>query len=236
MGLDVFEMILEIEDVFNVKIPESRYQDLVTVGDMHDFIVQELAKRGQLRPVSDCASTGLFLRLRRKIVDCFSTDLRHVRPKTSTEATVPVQDRREAWKRLGDGLGLRIPKLVHPAGLRGFALVASFTLALVGIILSIEYLHFMVATFFLLFGWMFFYQLFINATPSLATTVPSECLTLRGLVWSLRKLNPELLQNHGLGWSSAEAWDAIQTIIYEQLDVAPDKVNRTTRWQDDLLN
>ena len=40
MGLDSTELVLEIEDTFQIQIPDDEYAGLATVGQLHDYIVE----------------------------------------------------------------------------------------------------------------------------------------------------------------------------------------------------
>jgi len=44
MGLDAVELILSIEETFEVSIPNSAAERLMTVGDLHEYIVAELVR------------------------------------------------------------------------------------------------------------------------------------------------------------------------------------------------
>ncbi len=39
MGLDVVELVMEVEEEFDIKIPDGDYEFLATVGDFHKYIV-----------------------------------------------------------------------------------------------------------------------------------------------------------------------------------------------------
>ena len=44
MGLDSVELILSVEDTFQVKIPDRDAEKLLTVGELHEWIVLELIR------------------------------------------------------------------------------------------------------------------------------------------------------------------------------------------------
>ncbi|MEX0777123.1 MAG: hypothetical protein WD042_15570 [Phycisphaeraceae bacterium] len=48
MGLETVELLMRIEDRFGVSIPDERASRIVTVKDMQDEVVRQLATRGQL--------------------------------------------------------------------------------------------------------------------------------------------------------------------------------------------
>ncbi len=68
MGLDVVELVMEIEDEFGIQITNENYPKLVTVGDLRDLVVVKLAMKEGWEPVglsSFCPSAALFFWLRK---------------------------------------------------------------------------------------------------------------------------------------------------------------------------
>ncbi len=47
MGLDTVELIMAVEEDFDLEIPDAAAEKMITVGDMHSFLVSELRRRGQ---------------------------------------------------------------------------------------------------------------------------------------------------------------------------------------------
>jgi len=60
MGLDSVELVLSVEDHFEIKIPDRVAQALVTVGSLHALVVTELERLGR-HPV---VSSAVFEELR----------------------------------------------------------------------------------------------------------------------------------------------------------------------------
>jgi len=48
MGLDTVELIIKVEKLFGIEIPDRDAARLVTVGDLHGYVVGELRRRGRL--------------------------------------------------------------------------------------------------------------------------------------------------------------------------------------------
>lgn len=44
MGLDTVELILSVEEVFNIQISDKDVVRLMTVGELHAFVVEELIR------------------------------------------------------------------------------------------------------------------------------------------------------------------------------------------------
>ncbi|HSY19615.1 MAG TPA: hypothetical protein VK815_14835 [Candidatus Acidoferrales bacterium] len=47
MGLDTVELIMAIEEEFNLEIPNETAAKLVILGDIHNYVVQALKQRGE---------------------------------------------------------------------------------------------------------------------------------------------------------------------------------------------
>lgn len=47
MGLDSVELLLSVEDHFNIEVPDRVAEKMNTVGDIHAFVVSELNRLGR---------------------------------------------------------------------------------------------------------------------------------------------------------------------------------------------
>ena len=46
MGLDTVELVLQLEDEFSIQMSDQRASEIITVGELTDYIVQLVAERG----------------------------------------------------------------------------------------------------------------------------------------------------------------------------------------------
>lgn len=53
MGLDTVELVLSVEEVFGIEIPDTDAEKLVTVGDLHGYVVKTLFRLGRSNVNSD---------------------------------------------------------------------------------------------------------------------------------------------------------------------------------------
>jgi acyl carrier protein len=60
LGLDTVELIMAVEEDFGFEIPDAAAEKMLTVGDLHAFLVTELRRRGR----SDVDDKRVFERLR----------------------------------------------------------------------------------------------------------------------------------------------------------------------------
>jgi hypothetical protein len=49
MGLDLVEIVMEIEDEFGITVPDALAEQCITVGDTQKMIVDLLVARGEIR-------------------------------------------------------------------------------------------------------------------------------------------------------------------------------------------
>ena len=61
MGLDLVNLIMSIEEEFDIEIPDAIAEKIVTVGDVVDIVVAELTQLGRLADPID-----VFLRVRQQ--------------------------------------------------------------------------------------------------------------------------------------------------------------------------
>lgn len=47
MGLDTVELVLSAEDAFEIDIPDEVAGRIFTVGELHEYVVAELIRRGR---------------------------------------------------------------------------------------------------------------------------------------------------------------------------------------------
>lgn len=62
MGLDTVELVMEIEDAFDISIPDDQASKMLTVGDVYEFILEQTAD-STLRS-STCLTAVTFYDLR----------------------------------------------------------------------------------------------------------------------------------------------------------------------------
>ncbi len=54
MGLDIVEIVIEVEEAFDIRIPDDRAGQMTTVGDLYDLMIE--SKRGSLAAQDDPAA------------------------------------------------------------------------------------------------------------------------------------------------------------------------------------
>ena len=109
MGLDTVELVMEVEETFGIEIPIEAAQEIVTVGDLFEFVKSQT----ELAPAGTCLTAATFYDLR-KGLHLSGIDQRFG-PSTRLDEILPCDDRRSFWARLAEDTELRLPKLVRPS-------------------------------------------------------------------------------------------------------------------------
>jgi hypothetical protein len=105
MGLDVIELLLDLEEHFRVTIPDARATRIFTVGDLYVYLLAQ-TRRGRKAP---CPTGQAFYRLRRTLTGEFGVDRSRVRPSAPLRSLFAAEVRPTAWPRLVAALGLPNP-------------------------------------------------------------------------------------------------------------------------------
>ena len=230
MGLDTVELVMEIEEAFDISIPDDRASEMLTVGDVYDFILEKTAD--STLKSSTCLTAVVFYDLRRQL---HSLGLSHseIRPKTKLDRLIPLTRRRKYWQTLSAQMDLRFPRLGRPSWL------VLLNCMLVAIVVSASFLGFahdnyisgIVAA--AAFG-LSSTAMLIYLTRPLAIYPAASCSTIRDLVTSLVAINYNTLATRYSTCSRTDIWNALQLIVAEQLGVDRSMVVPHARFVQDL--
>ena len=80
MGLDTVEILMEIEDEFDISIPDQVASNSITVGDTHRVIVDMLVAKGAVR--SPELGADAWQRLVKIVTEQMRMKLEAVRPES----------------------------------------------------------------------------------------------------------------------------------------------------------
>ena len=112
MGLDLVELVIEVEKSFGISILNEDASKIITVGQLYEYVVANLPTEESSR----CVSATAFLQFRRALIDQFGVNRREIRPSTLLGNVIPGAKRRSAWRVLARRLDWRCPPSF---GLRG---------------------------------------------------------------------------------------------------------------------
>jgi acyl carrier protein len=129
MGLDAVEIIMEVEEAFDIELEESQWTKIRTP---HDLIEAVMTRVAHAEPQS-CLTRRAFHLLRAALLQSFPLARRDVIPSAQMKKLVPKSARREFVHQLAVDLNTPpLPSLVRPRWL--FAAVVAVCLA-VGVVI-----------------------------------------------------------------------------------------------------
>ena len=112
MGLDSVEIVMEVEDEFDITITDDEAAAIRHVGELVDCVCSKAGKCPR-KPRQGCASARTFYRLRAALVAHLGLSPRDIRPATVLAGIIPRHRRRDVWNALrADDLAL--PPLHRP--------------------------------------------------------------------------------------------------------------------------
>jgi hypothetical protein len=227
MGLDGVELILAVEDAFQIHIADEEAGNVSTVGDLHNLVVSKLQGQDSKR----CLTSAAFYRTRRGIVDTLGVDRRKIRPATPLEDLLPRNSRRVKWRRIQAAMKLKLPDLQHPGWIQLSLLTMGVALAVgPGVYRRVGY------------GWialLFFLGLvvggfLIRLSPVLAVAFPNRDATVGDLARDVLAVNHARLVDEVGSWNKKDVWEALCRVIVIQTAVAREKITPEAGIIDDL--
>lgn len=230
MGLDTVELVMKIEEAFDISIPDDRASKMLTVGDVYEFILEKTAD--STLKSSTCLSAAAFYDLRRH-VRSLGLSYSEIRPKTELDRVIPVIGRRNYWQNLSSRMDLRFPRLGRPSWL------ALLNCMLVAIVVSASFIGFapqnVVARIFaaVVIG-VISSVILMFLTQPFAVYPASTCTTIRDLVTNLVAMNYNTLATRYSTRNPTDVWNALQLIVAEQLGVDRSAVVPSARFVQDL--
>lgn len=238
MGLDIIEMIMDIEEAFDIKIPDEAAERIRTVGECHLYVLGRIQERISKRPADEkprpakCVSSHVFYRFRRafqRVCGVTKADVRLDRP---LKDILPGTNRRKIWQTLQVETGLPLPGLVRSGHLTT-AMCGSAVVAFLAMMLPVSRSLFgpqniawaaclsaAVAT------WL---SLMLITLP-LRICLPKNCITVRNMVLGV------IARNYGkiLPEEGGDIWPLIREIVIRYAYVPPEKVTPEARFIQDL--
>lgn len=230
MGLDTVELVMEIEEAFDISIPDDRASQMLTVGDVYEFILENTAD--STLKSSTCLSAAAFYDLRQHLRS-LELPNSEIRPRTKLERGIPLIGRRSCWQNLSSRMDLRFPRLGRPSWL------ALLNCMLVAIVVYVSFLGFAQQS---VAGGIFAAivlgtttsAISISLTQPFAIYPASTCSTVRDLVTNLVAINYNTLAIRYSTRNPTDVWNALQLIVAEQLGVDRCAVVPHARFVQDL--
>ena len=235
MGLDLVELAIEVEEVFGITILDADAPNIITVGQLYDYVIAKLPAQETER----CLSAMAFYQFRSALTDQFGVDRKQVRPSAFLDHIVPEPSRRSDWRLLGRRLDWHLPPLVRPAWMRP----ALFAILLGGLTASIAAwgwtAGFSLKVLPLALGCTFCGTVVLLAaaiivTTPFATRFSGDSLTVRSTLQAVLASDYGKLSVQGSGWSREEVWECLRATIAQQLGLPAEKVVKSAEFVRDF--
>jgi acyl carrier protein len=107
MGLDVVELILEIEDRFHTRLGDAEAEKISTVGQLYQWLMNRIERHNS----GHCATLVMFNSIRQILQDYCGVDRPAIHPTTQLQDLVPAPDRFLFWRTIEAKLDLDLPRL-----------------------------------------------------------------------------------------------------------------------------
>lgn len=110
MGLDSVELLMEVENAFNIRIPNEEAEKIITVGDFYNTVWRHL----EGRHIDKCHSQSLFYTLRTSLSQTYGWHPAELKLSDPPNELFPLIGRRQTYKAFEQQLGLQLPALELP--------------------------------------------------------------------------------------------------------------------------
>ncbi len=212
-GLDFTAIAMKIEESLGIKISDKAWNEIQTLGQMHDLVCRE-AEQIQARG-SKCASAMSFYRLKTAINH--TAPPRRISPSTSLKSLpslnyAAVTQKFKHWE---------MPKRAISA----LGLLLSLAIAL-AINIPLERI---VGNWSIVTGIVSFFAFLIFMTHLLPSRFPDE-KTVGELATAVTARNLRRLAEHGAALSPSILWKALVWIVADEMEIAPDRLSRESRF------
>jgi len=228
MGMDCVEIVMDIEDRFDIRISDEDASRMETVGDVYDYLLKVVPTMNAEQP---CVPRRVFRVLQRAI-----QPTGRCRPSTPVRHVLPAMGRRRAWQRIEAETGWRLPKL-EPATWAVLSILLGgivFGWLLLPLMLGWPWDH----------GWI---QLWMVGVPGMigAWVVGGRCLpllssepsvtTMRELTYATHAMNREAVSGQFGLLTDRQVWTQLVHLVAKYaVNRQPNEILPTDRFVADL--
>jgi len=210
MGLEAVEIVIAVEEEFDITIEDDEASAVRTPNDLFNLIAEKVTNSAR----SGCRSQRAFGLVRRRVMEITGAPRSSVRPDCELEPLLAGGDIQAFWNSLNINLGDRaLPRLDLPPALDVLlfsAVIASGAVASIATGVAGANTFLVFCAFFLaggLVGWFF-----DRATSNLRRIPPRGTKTVGDLCSQLVARTPSLLLNKA-GWGDREIRETTRAII-----------------------
>lgn len=231
MGLEWVELVMEIEDAFNIKFDDEAVGSLHTVGQLCDLVYSKT----EPCPLNHNSFEQAFGVLQEAIA-AERPGICDVLPETPTETVFPTRSRKYWWNRIAQKAGVKFPEIkIAPKLL--LATKSLFWLSILMLIGGLVWLESLPYAYWiaLLSLWIGLLLWILLLKPASAfypgiIPIPPSCRTLGDLAKAILAHNPTRFKP----LDRDTVFASLSFIIAEQFDVPMETIKPETRIIEDL--
>jgi hypothetical protein len=112
---DIDDLLLKVEESFNIKFVDNELKDIQTFGQLCDHIINKI----ELDNKNDCTSQQAYYKLTNAISEELNLAKKSITPNTSLEIILPITDRRKRLKKIENHIGFKLNILRSPHWVTG---------------------------------------------------------------------------------------------------------------------
>ena len=229
MGLDTVELVMNVEEAFDIQVDDRDAEHIQTVGELHDYVVARIA----MARTGTCLTASAFYKIKQGLNDCGITD--RFGPSTKLIDILPKTNRREFWSNLQHSIELRFPELERPSWVVNLATFMTLTLSGgTAFLLMGDTIPEILFPFFGIIGICVFGLFFSKISEPMATEFGSSYASFRGLSERTLALNAQNLNNEYGSFGNNDVWVILRSIIVDTLAVDYDEITRDANFVKDL--
>jgi acyl carrier protein len=220
MGLDGVELVMAVEDEFQIAISDSEANECSTVRKLVELVHSRLRQSS----TDLCPSQRSFYLARQKLISILHTPRKKIKPETELSEIIPKKNRKKLWSEvttaLADGVFYH-NRLVRPKWMTYGLLPAFFVLACA----YFFWLGFPVAL--SLISTLPVFIVLEQITRLFSTEFPEGMSQVKDLIKLVKSLDSKT-------WSAEEVFVKVRAITAEQLGVDESQVTLDAKFIDDL--
>lgn len=215
MGLDAVEIVMAVEQAFDIEIKDAEAEHLLTPGDVIALIQAKVARV----ETEVCLSHRAFNLARRLLIEQFGLPRHQITPGLALREVVPKPQRREFLQQVRSRMNAESALALAPSS-AVLTLVISFTLLLTATFYGalLGPLGFSGALPLALLGGFIVMLLGMLAARAAATEFPPAIATVGGLAQWIRTHKPDLADKSQRAWTREQIAAHIREIVIAHLD------------------
>jgi hypothetical protein len=135
MGLDTVEIVMMVEDAFDIAIEDAEAEKMLTAGDVIEHVMRKVGRTDR----AQCLTQIAFHRVRASLMRNAGLKRAQIRPDVPTRILFPVSHRKELLRKTLEEIGVKAtPEMVRPKWLVGLLFMGSIAVGLAACFWSIR--------------------------------------------------------------------------------------------------